>query len=216
MLRFLVLTTALFASTAGLAQAETSHDGFSFGPSVSTLGVGGEAGYRFHDHFGVRGKAQGLHAYDGDGEAEDINYDYDIKLFTAGAVADYYPLAGGLRLTAGAYYNDNRVDAANTGGSSITVGGVAVPITDDQITADGRYNRVAPYLGIGYDGQLGGGFAIGFDLGVLYQGKAKVSVNRNNPLIPADDADEVREEIKDAMDKLRVYPVVGLNLLYKF
>jgi hypothetical protein len=216
MRRFLMTTISVLALTASVAQAETSHDGFSFGPSVSTLGAGGELGYRFHDYFGLRGKVQALNAYDGDGEADDINYEYDVKLFTAGAVADYYPLAGGLRLTVGAYYNDNRVTANNTGGSTITVGGVPVPITENQITADGHYNRVAPYLGVGYDGQLGSGFAIGFDLGVLYQGRAKVDVRRNNPLIPADDAEDVREEIKDAMNKLKVYPVVGLNLLYKF
>ena len=211
----LLVLSSILSGGAALADTGLALNGFSFGPSVSTLGIGGEAGYRFNDSFGVRGKAQGF-SVDGDGRSNDVRYKYSVDLFTAGAIADYYPMGGGLRLSAGGYYDDNHVDIDNRDNSTVRAGGATVPIAAGTITGHGEYNKFAPYVGVGYDGKLGAGFELGFDLGVIYQGNAKVNASSGTPLVPQADVLDVRDDVKDAMDNLRFYPVVGINATYRF
>lgn len=111
--------------------------------------------------------------YSRDVEVNDVKYDADLKLLTAGLLADYYPFANGFRLTAGAYYNGNKL--SGNGHSTKDYYGID-PNDYGYERASVEYKKFAPYVGFGYQtNDDDSNWIFTADLGVMYQGKAKVS-----------------------------------------
>jgi len=92
--------------------------------------------------------------------------------------------------------------------------------------ANATQSRAAPYLGIGF-GKPGGGGAVQFlfDVGVVFQGKPRLSLARNgginitNPTL----SDQInaavaaqRDKTQSDINKFQYYPVVSMGLAYHF
>lgn len=193
----------------------------SIGPNLSTLGAGLEAGYRFNDFLGMRLGGNYFSAgYDF--ESDDVDYDGDINWASAGAVLDLYPMGGGFRISGGLRYNGNGIDVEASPNNNVEIGGQTfTPSEVGDLNGSVDFWPVAPYVGIGYQAVFfDGRFGLGFDLGVLYQGKPDAELEAdgtlgNNSTLKRRLKDE-EKEIEDEIDFLGFYPVLGLSGVLRF
>ena len=217
-------TLAVLAILAPLAPGEARADStpfYYFGPQISSLGAGLEVGARFNDYLGLRIGANGF-VYSFNSSSDDIHYNFDVRLASAGAIADVHPFGNGLRLSGGFRWSSNHVDLAAKPNGFITVGGTTFSAAEaGAVEGNLDLNNFAPYAGIGYQGRfLKDRLMLALDLGVLFQGQPEVHLEGTGSLRgdPTFEAAVRREEqdVKDKLQILRFYPVVALTLSYRF
>jgi hypothetical protein len=200
------MALALIAA-AGSAQA------WGLGARIGTTGIGGDFGFDVLPTLGGRiGYSAG--SYSWDVETSQVNYDAKAKLSNLNLLLDWSPL-GPFRISAGFIANDNKVDANGTGnaGTAFQGGTVSGTIKPDK--------SFAPYLGIGYGNVWTAGFNFYFDLGIMFQGTPKVSVQANCSTTPdpARCNNEVAAEqqrLQDKVDKYKYYPVANIGITFGF
>lgn len=189
------------------------------GLQVSTLGLGIEAQMPIGG-LALRGGGNYL-ALSPERTIEGIRYDADIELKSIGALVDWYPGLGGLRLSGGVRLNGNSIDLAASPGQSVTIGGTTYsPAQVGQLSGAVDFNRFAPYLGIGWQGAVADGrMLIGLDFGALYQGRPDVRLSAGgaaaNPALAADLAREAAD-IENDLGAFRFFPVISLTFTYRF
>lgn len=215
------LALAFITSLSVSAVTHAADSSFFSTVQVGTLGPGLNIGYQFNPYFDVRANVNGL-KYSRDIEVNDVKYDADLKLLTAGLLADYYPFANGFRLTAGAYYNGNKL--SGNGKSTKDYYGID-PNDYGYQSASVEYKKFAPYVGFGYQTNDDSNWIFTADLGVMYQGKAKVKNTTTcyssavcsalQSQIDAENASQ-RDDIQDKADKLKWYPVASIGIGYRF
>ena len=218
------LRFALFGCVVAVALASNAAfaDGYlSAGVSAGTLGVGPELGFRFGESFGVRGNV-GYLRFSHDQDVDDIKYDGKLSLLSVGAMADWYPLHGGLRISAGARWNGSEIGLSARPNGSVTIGGTTYTAAEiGRLRGTIEANAVAPVLTVGYAGDISAGFTVGVELGVMYQGSPKLTNLRtdgllaNDPTFQVDLADE-EERIENKVDNYQLWPVAQLLLIYRF
>ena len=195
----------------------------SITPEVNTLGYGLSAGFGITPLFGIRVAAH-TGDYSRDLHKESIAYNGKLKFNNFGALLDLYPLASSFRLTGGVYGNSNKIDLASKPGQTITVNGVPYPSDAiGNVTGDVKFNKTSPYAGIGWGGKPSGhGFGLTFDLGVLYQGSPKLSVQAHptNPaIVPASfytNLEAERAKTENDIKNYKYWPVVGVGFSFSF
>ncbi len=203
-------------STTGYAQSN------SLGVKVSTLGLGLEAEKSFSDLIGGR-LGVNYFTYDYNGTEDDIDYDFELNLKSLSVLLDWHPFQGSFRISGGAVFNGNTIDANAKSAETFDIGNSTY--TGAQVgTLTGKidFENIAPYLGLGWDTSFGKDKSFGFlfELGVLYQGSPKVALSADGPI--ASDAtfqNELAAEEKDLqsdLDVFKVYPVVAIGLSYRF
>jgi hypothetical protein len=219
-LRFALSGIATVAST--LATAATAQDSrWSVGLIGGTLGIGPQVAFRPNAHFGVRANA-GFLSVSRDEEVDDIDYDGELDLNSYGAMLDWFPTGGGLRISLGGRVNNTEIDLVGRPTTSVTVGNTTY--TPQQIgTLSGTVTTddVAPLLTIGYGGTLAQGFTIGAEIGVLWQGEPEIGDLRSTGLLastPQLQADIEREEreIEDDLSDYDLWPILQVEFLYRF
>lgn len=195
-------------------------------PQIGTQGLSAQVGYRSDHDFSVRA-AWNQFGFDKSFTVDNVKYDSDIRLKSLGLLFDYYPLDNGFHMTAGLYRNDNRISASGVIDQMFShrVGNHVIQVDGKQLgksSAKVEYAPVAPYLGIGYHNVVKEGFSFAADIGVLYQGNARVSVEppegvRNlNIQQVKDRTQQQKHEIEKMANKVRWYPVVSLGVAYTF
>jgi hypothetical protein len=213
-----VLLAALFVPWPACAQDARS--GVTVGPTIGTLGAGAEAGLRAGPYVGVRLDASFL-SFDYDRSIDGIPYKFGVNLRSGGPVLDIYPFAGGFHLTAGARINGNGADVTAMPSSNVRIGNdTFTPAQIGTLTGSLKYNRFAPYLGIGYAGRVASWLELGLDLGVLYQGKPRVNLAASgafatNPTLQADVAQE-EHNVENRLSFTTWYPALTLAALFHF
>ncbi len=144
-----------------------------------------------------------------------------LELMSLGVLLDWHPWGGGVRLSAGAFYNGNEASLSVTAGDTIEIDGEEYEVQ----SLDGRidFNAFAPYAGIGWGNaaEAGSRWSFALDLGVMLQGSADISVkatatdqtlqNQLNAAL----AKEV-EDLEDDVESFTIYPVLSLGLSYTF
>lgn len=191
---------------------------------VGTLGVGLDVSTAISENVAVRFNVNGL-KYSRTEEIDDIEYDGDLNLLTAGILLDYFPLDNAFRVSGGAYYNGNKFTgiARPTATTNIEINGITYGVNDvGQLDAEITFDKVAPYLGIGWGNDTrteGWGFSL--DIGAMYHGtpKADLDVTVNNPVLEAQIKNDVaaeKQELLDEIEKYKVYPVVMIGVNYTF
>lgn len=146
----------------------------------------------------------------------DVDVDAGVDLFSAGGLLDFHPGGGGFRLSAGAMYNDNQITFAGQSASSQKVGDQTY--TPEQIgTLSGTIqmgSQIAPYAGLGFGNAVGANkkFGLTMDLGVLFQGSPKVTMNGTGMIAPT--AEEA-SKIESNLDWAKYYPVFSIGITYK-
>ena len=93
------------------------------GVSGGTNGIAPEIGYR-GEHLGLRANG-GFLDYSRSENIDDIDYDGKLKLNSFGLLADWYPFAGGFRISAGARSSSNKIDLHATPTANVEIGNVS-------------------------------------------------------------------------------------------
>lgn len=165
--------------------------------------------------------------YKYDGSTSDIDYDFKLKLATFDALLDYHPFDGAFRLSAGAIYNGNKIEARGkpTGSGTYDINGniysaSAVGNLDGKID----FRKVAPYLGIGWGNAVKtAGWGFGMDLGVTLSGSPKTQLassgcTMSTTLCAQLSRDIAAENAKlaDEVDDFKFYPVIRVGASYRF
>ena len=199
---------------------------------VSTMGLGIEYNHPvnsvFSIGFGVNKLGnQTFNSTDVTGNK--VNYNGTVDLESASLLFNYHPWSNGLRLRAGAYYNNNRVNLTGTSSTGdITLNGVTFTGADIRLEANVTFKKFAPYFGIGYGSKPIGDNSFSFDLDIgVIQSPAKAQLNGNCFVGGVQsvgicqtanfDAQLVDEQRRlDAEIDYDFYPVVSLGLSYRF
>jgi hypothetical protein len=202
----------------------------SAGVFVGTKGVGVEYSKRLGIapdtvmKFSVSG-ASGLKT---DVEEDGVKYDADVTLFNLGVTFDYHPFNNGFYVSAGGFYNGNKVDfTATPAKDGYTINGHTYSTSDiAYIKGSTDFNPFAPYLGIGYDNSLfgEGNWFFTAKAGVLYQGKGNVKLTYEC----GDAADQAKcnslkqdilksqDSLNTETDKYQLYPDLSVGVTYRF
>jgi hypothetical protein len=140
------------------------------------LGVGVDIEHKFDSKNGVRLNINGI-KISRDDELDDIEYDLDFDLFTAGILYDYYPYETNFRLTTGLYYNKNEIEGSAMPSNAVKLGNIIYdPDEIGKLTAKIDYdNKIAPYFGIGWSSKAKNGWQFTADIGAMYTGKPRVT-----------------------------------------
>ncbi len=214
----LTLTAALLSSS----RAEAALEEWAIGAKAGTLGIGGEIATDIAPDLYVRGSLQWLD-FGFDLEIDDIDYDLDVELLNPMLVLDWYPFAGGFRISAGVLFNGSDISLEATSDEPVEIGDTYYdPSEFGSIVGSSDFDDIAPYVGIGFGSPLSSAGHWGFtaDAGVAFIGSPNVNLRVTGPF--ADDATlladlaEEEEEIEDDLDPLRLYPVLSLTLYYRF
>jgi hypothetical protein len=211
---------AVLAAAAGSAQAAGA------GVRIGTTGVGADFGWGLIPTLGARiGVSGGSLSRDVN---TDVKYDGKLKLANANAFLDWSPL-GPFRITAGVIPNNNKFDLNGQPSSNNTFTINGVTYTAAQVGGlSGTVkpgNSVAPYLGIGYGNVWTRGINFYFDLGVMFMGSPKVTLQSNcNPGVVgaaqcaalANDLEAERRKVEDELRGFKYYPVANIGITIGF
>lgn len=196
-------------------------DGVAVGVKAGTLGAGVELTTNIIPMLlNARIQANG-YRYNTTINDTTVNYDAKLKLFSVGALADFYPFAGKFRLTAGAYYNGNKltITGVPSAGSYVINGTTYTSAQAGSVSGTMDFNKLAPYAGIGWGDAVSSGSPIGFnvDLGVLYQGKPKTTISATGAAagLAADIAAE-KVKLDNDVKNYKFYPVASVGVSYHF
>ena len=223
--RFALAAAALALSAGASAQVGITAD-------LGTTGVGAHLVIPMESdlngRFGVN-----YFKHDFDKTANHVGYALDGKLQTVDVLFDWYLREGSnFRLTGGVLYNGTRfgAKAKPDANGRLTLNG-HVFAAKDIGTVDGRidYPKAAPYIGIGWGNALTaakgghGGWSVNADLGVFYMGNPNVKLGNADCAtaaiickIVANDLAVESVHLRDAVDGLKVYPVLRASLAYGF
>jgi hypothetical protein len=216
---------------------------------VGTMGLGLSVGVPVGERFNVRGV---FHTYDYElDEVEDeesgATYNGELNLQTVGLMADWHPFKGVFRVTLGFLSNGNEIglNARPTGGEYQFGNCTFESNPADPLRVDGtvEFASSAPYLGIGWGGNMhsGPGFFATFDVGVLLSGSPDTSLRgrgqaRNNDFATASECGsplagyqdvsnypEFQQAVQDAEDDVNeetkdyeYWPNISLGLGWRF
>ncbi len=217
-----ISTLALQANAAGITARGVSLEGITVDASVSTLGLGISGSYPLTDSLAIRGQYNQF-TYGTEFDDSDIKYDADLDLSSIGIIADWYVISGsGFRISAGAYYNNNTVDASGTpkAGNQFDLGGTLYTL--DSLKADVEFDSFAPYLGIGWTSGSAteAGLVFSADIGAFYQGSADITMNAAGQGLGEsgfeEDLQKEVERLEDELKNLKIYPVATLSVGYRF
>ena len=198
--------------------------GLGVSPQIGTLGIGvsvaksiapqvnGRLGFNF-------GKLDASRTDSG------ISYDSQLNLSSVQLFGDYYPFSSsGFRVTGGLVAQNNTFSVTskpsngnytidNTQYSASTVG---------SLTGEYKYaNSIAPYVGIGIGKSTNDGFGFNADLGLMFTGSPKVSLNASNPIfnnnpVTRTQLDNQVRRTESDLKGFNVYPVISVGLSYGF
>ncbi len=228
--------------------AQILYQGTSVGLQSALLGFGANVKGKFSDSLGVRVSFEMASADDVEIDAEDLTYNFDVDLNDMMFIADWHPLQGSFRTSAGLMINGTNVKGRISPNEDSEFGGAAFTFNDvEYSTKDIGYvdtkvdfDPVAPYIGIGWDTSFNKakGFGFTFDLGVAFQGAARVEYavtytelkktgnetvdkaaqDKRNKLIKElnSNLEEEKKILDDELDKYQILPYISIGVNYKF
>jgi hypothetical protein len=224
--------TATAAALLLMVLAYPAHGDVAVTAKGGTLGGGVELTVGLSPQWNIRLGGNAYDYTDHRREVSGIDYDATARLRTATALLDFHPGGRGFRLSAGAIYNDTKIDGSSLVPASgfYGLGGVQVPAgLVGTLNGQIKFDPVVPYVGLGWGNAVGPGNRVRFavDLGAIFQGKGKVTLT---PQIPAGSPlndptaraalqvllDREEADIEKDVANYTVYPVVSIGVSYRF
>jgi hypothetical protein len=204
MKRFLVFAAALTACSAAHA--------LGIGVRAGTTGLGVDVAKNIAPLVDARiGYSGGTWGHDS--STSGATYKGDFKLSNLNALLDFHPLGPLFRLTGGVVYNKNKYQA--TGTSSNTPGSF------DATVESGR--ALAPYLGIGWGNVAGMGVNFYADLGLMFMGSPKATLNANCSGLSGAQCTALQGQVageqarlQDELKSFKAYPVLNIGVTIGF
>ena len=204
-------------------------EGFSVGARAGTTGVGPELAFGLGPHLDAR-IAGGFGSHSDTFDKTGVHYDAELRLRNVPLLADFHPGGGGFRISAGAAWDDNRLEVSAPLIELVRRERPDLPIPPGlslgTLSGRAKGDSIAPYLGFGWGSTSGGGrWGVSFDVGALYQGKPDVELTLESralgifpPVIQQAVgvmvADEERR-LEEELDSYRYYPVVALGIVFR-
>ena len=155
-----------------------------------------------------------------------ISYDSQLNLSSVQLFGDYYPSSSsGFRITGGLVAQNNKfsVTSKPSSNGSYTIDNTQYQASDvGSLTGEYKYgNSIAPYVGIGIGKSTNDGFGFNADLGVMFTGAPKVTLNAsnqtfNNDAIARNRLDNQVRQTENDLKGFNVYPVISVGLSYGF
>ncbi len=212
---YLIAIFVLFC-TGMTAQADPG--GIAIAGRSGTLGLGGDLIVNIMEDLNAR-VGIGFFNLDLDGEISDIDYDFNLDLLTYPIMLDWYPFHNDFHISGGIVINETEVslDAKYNGEGTVDIGGTTYPVgVVGTLSGDLSFDRVAPYIGIGWGNAFGQNRRWGFmtDLGVAYTGSPQVALSATG-IVANDDLAEEEGQLEDDLD-YRFYPVFSACLYFRF
>ncbi len=196
---------------------ETEAQGYAASLKAGTQGVSLQVYRSLSSGFNVSLGA-GIFSFNANNveHTSDYRVDGDLKLSNVSALADWFPFESSFRFTGGLVVNLNKVSAVITPTVTKTTGNIQyTPDKLGNVTADITFQKVAPYLGIGFGNPTSGSPGLGFtfDLGAFYQGSPQATMTGTKLLTPMDSQGP---QLQDNLKWFQFYPVLSLGISYKF
>ncbi len=221
-MKFLGRNTVVLVAALAFSSTATANDSFWFGVKAGTLGFGAEASWRPIEWIDLRAGAN-FYDYDTTRTYASIDYDGTLALDTYYLTGNFrFPLSP-LRLTVGAYQNNNEVQLVSQDMSAYLVGSNPVPYLPADVGTlrnVASFDGVSPYLGAGFDFDVMDRLGLSLDFGVLWQGEPTVAITTDG-LLASDpgflaDLDDERQSLEDEMKDLKAYPVISIGFNFNF
>ncbi|NJR31766.1 MAG: hypothetical protein HC778_01355 [Chamaesiphon sp. CSU_1_12] len=161
--------------------------------------------------------------------SQGIDYNASLSPTNVHLLGDYFPFGGGLRVTGGLIFQNNRFSgtAKSNASNQININGTNYNASQiGTVETSGNFsNSVAPYLGIGFGTPINSGFGFNVDAGVMFAGSPTVSLSANNisPLVPVAIQNQLRSDLAAQQQRtnadissFRLYPVLSIGFSYAF
>lgn len=203
-----------------LAQSVAADDDFWVGVKAGTLGLGVEATWRPVPYLDVRAGYNGFNYEDTRTEAG-VEYDGELALSSFYGTANLRVPLSPFRITAGIFSNGNEIILNSIDSTAVQIGGTTYQASElGTLEARGAFDSVAPYAGVGLDFRLADTFGLHFDAGVLFQGKAAVTMAADGPIASnalfMQELEAERLQLEEAVEDYEHYPVVSLGFSVNF
>jgi hypothetical protein len=202
----LVFAAAILAS--GAAQAA------GIGIRAGTTGIGADVGFGIAPTLSARIGYSAL-KWNYDVNTSNANYNGHLKLSNLNGLLDFHPFGPAFRFTGGVILNSNKYEA--TGRPS----NAAIPGSFNATVEPSR--RAAPYLGIGWGNVSGTGVNFYSDLGVMFMGAPKATLNADCSGLSASQCSAVQGQaaaeqarLEDQLKRFKAYPVLNIGLTIGF
>ena len=202
---------------AGNASAD---DSLWLGVRAGTLGLGVEGMWKPLPWVDFRLGAN-RYDYSDSGSQAGINYDAELRLDSFYGTANLrFPLSP-LRLSVGAFSNNNEIVMLSRDSQAFNVGGTLYSAADvGSLQSTTSFDSTSPYLGIGFDFDLFDKVGLTLDFGVLWQGDPRVSLSADG-LLASDPTflaalEAERQELEDEVDSFKAWPVLSIGFNFSF
>jgi hypothetical protein len=217
-----IRTALMTALLSCLSHTQASAEPFSLGVKGSTLGAGIETQYRINPMFSVVGSVNGI-GFDASTSTKDLSISGKIRMLTIGGSLGVHPFSNSFKLLLGVFYNGNQLDISEAHlKNAVTVGGITVtPAQFGQAKMKVHYNRLTPYVGVGFDTPLcdKSSWSMTGELGILFQISPKAQISRNG----SGGFPQVRRFLEKEVERtaqnkvlLTYFPVIAVGLKYGF
>lgn len=234
--------TTQYADSNAIQAPEANAIGIFAAVNVGTQGIGMDLGYEFNKYLKLRVRGAYL-GYSYEDTWSDVDVELELNGSNFGVILDTHPFGNGFRISTGLNFSGLSIEANGSmaldnydlAGKTYNLGGTEYRVvgSDGYVNAEYKWNRVQPYIGIGWssDGEGDREVFFSFDLGINFIGTGNLSigvsdnVEMQNPDGSWSKADtstaerSLREEGKDFFkiaDDLCVYPVLQLGMGFRF
>lgn len=225
MRKYLFIVCLIFSTNIIMSQnqsfgqdttATSSKNHFGLAIKGGTWGYGGDIIWSFHPKFDIR--LGGTHSTAKLNQVEgDLSVDHDYKLTQFNLLADYN-LNSWMHLTAGIIYSlENEENAVAISIKSVDFGEVTVsPERLGTIVSTTTWNRVAPYIGLGFGRTISPNKVVGFtvEFGTFYMGKPTVKMNGTGMIGPTAN-EQNSNQLSENMSEIQFFPVLNFSLSFR-
>lgn len=216
-----MIAMAALAAGSGLAAAVADAQ-VAISGSIGTTGGTAEAKVKVAPILAIRG-GYNYFQYEADDTYDDIAYQGDLDLSTAGAFLDLHPFGNAFMLTGGAYFGEKTLDLFATPTANVEIGNQTfTPAQVGTLNMKGDLEDTAPFLGLGWDSSFDTkGLSFRFIAGAMFTGTPDVSLTASGGTLSNDSnfqAQLAQEEqnLQSDVDDYEIYPVVQLGLNWAF
>ncbi|MCC5933756.1 MAG: hypothetical protein LAT75_12290 [Candidatus Cyclonatronum sp.] len=197
---------------------------FGLGVYAGTTGIGGEAATNISNDFTFRlgFSAFGLNVSETVDDDPSMDIDGKMRLNSLSALVDYFPVNGrGFKLTAGLIYHNLDVSADAIPIESYTMNKgrdnerTFAPERLGSLSMNLEYpNKLMPYLGLGFGNMVSTGSPLTFmfNLGLMYSGAPKLTMEGEGMIAPTVDH---AISIQEGLNVFNWYPVMQVGLSYR-
>ncbi len=220
-----VLKAAAAAAVMVLTATPAAH-AQTLAARAGSSGLGVEVGLGVNSLLGVRANLLGG-SYTREATEANIRYEGTLKLANSSLLLDLHPFAGNFRLSAGALYNNNKLDATGRAdGGTYDINGVQYPASAlGTLQANVRWDKLSPYVGFGWGAkpQAESGLFMTADVGAFWMKSSATLTGNCSALLPAlacqqlqSDLRAEEQQFRDEVAKYKLYPVLSVGVGYRF